>query len=101
MELLGFFYYFYSSESTKFRKYRLKFWRPQILGIYNMSLAAHQFGLVEFWILNISCRYLQAGAMEKIKTDIQNMTFDTFKWMSCLGHYNKILLFQNWLDPIV
>ena len=38
------------------------------------SLAAHRFGLVEFWILNVCCWYLQASAVEKIKTDIQNLT---------------------------
>ena len=37
-----------------------------------MSLAAHRFGCVEFWILNSCCCFVQAGAVEKIKTIIQN-----------------------------
>ena len=43
---------------------------------YLMSLAAHLFGRVEFWISNIWCCFLQAGAVEKIEQifNIQNST---------------------------
>ena len=37
-----------------------------------MYSAAYRFGIVKFWILNVCCCFLQAGAMEKIKTNIQN-----------------------------
>ena len=37
-------------------------------------LAAHRFGRVEFWISNICCCFLQASAVVKIKTNIQNST---------------------------
>ena len=39
-----------------------------------MSSAAHRFGHVEFWKSNICCCFLQAGAVEKIKTNIQTST---------------------------
>ena len=37
-----------------------------------MYSAAYRFGIVKFWILNVCCCFLQAGAVEKIKTNIQN-----------------------------
>ena len=37
---------------------------------YLMSSAVYWFGRVEFWILNICCCFLLAGAVEKIKTNI-------------------------------
>ena len=37
-----------------------------------MSLAAHRFRPVKFWISNICCCFYQAGAEEKIKREIQN-----------------------------
>ena len=42
-----------------------------------MSLVAHGFGRVEFCIP--TCCFLQAGAVEKIKTNIQNLTLPLIK----------------------
>jgi hypothetical protein len=40
-------------------------------------LVAHQFGRVKFRISNICCCFLQAGALENIKKNIQYPKFDT------------------------
>ena len=51
-----------------------------------MSLIAHQFGHVEFGIWNTCNCFLQAGAVEKLKTNIRNLKFDTSKSMSYQEH---------------
>ena len=51
-----------------------------------MSSAAHQFGLVEFWISNICCCFLQAGTVEKSKQIFKIRHVQIL--MSCLGHYS-------------
>ena len=43
-----------------------------------MSLVAHLFGHVEFGNPNICYCFLQAGAVEKIKTNIRNSTHPNF-----------------------
>ena len=53
-----------------------------------MSLVAHQFGRVEFWISNICCCFSKDRRSEKIITNIQNSTIPNpwakvnvkFKW---------------------
>ena len=54
-----------------------------------MILVAHRFGRVKFRIFVVV--FLQAGALEKIKTNIPYSKFDTSKSMSYQGHkYSKI-----------
>ena len=50
---------------------------------------------------NICCCFLQAGAVEKIKRNIQNWKFDASKSMSCRGHYFKSSPVDSILDAVL
>ena len=56
--------------------------------------SAAQFERVKFWILNICCCFLQAGAVEKIKTNIQYLTRPNW-WAIANEDIRHQLLFQN------
>ena len=57
--------------------------REITLIFWQMSSAAHQFGRIEFWILNIFLIFSTALAY---RANIRYSKFDTSKSISCRGH---------------
>ena len=66
-----------------------EFWHPKHRPAVE-SLVAHWLGGVnfEFWILNTCCSFLQAGAVEKIETNVQNLTYPN-QW-AVKVHYSQL-----------